>query len=469
MPVQSQSDPNCGECEASECRLVRFLVRRPKAEWAFTKICRSALADKILGLAARAVIAWNRHKNVDYKALVEGCSCTDRTGPQPMSENIDHDFLCGIMDRELVRAKLPGFLKRLEELDFGVRAGLLKTWIHTGVVNDVLREVRFLAPRENGRPETTPIDALLAPFGRCNLHCLGCYANKELGQESTIPARLDYIVRQLKQLNVHHVLLVGKGEPFYDDRSRAGLFAIVRKNPQMFFSVYTNGTMLLPSDMRQLRKLPNLISILSIDGPEDINDWRRGKGVYRKVVDCFKQMQDHGLLFGYICTVFRQNCQAVLDPKFVKQLIDFGCRLGYYSLFIDPDKAAEEGNEHAAPLMLDGTQRATYFQQFELLDAAVSIPLIDLDKIEAHVGCRAKRGATIYIDAITGRVSPCIRTPLDSPQCNIYHPAGPDRLAQIIQSEPFRKYRQDRTEIKNCEAFINAEKVQGLQNAELIL
>jgi hypothetical protein len=265
---------------------------------------------------------------------------------------------------------------------------------------------------------------------------------------------LDYTVRELQRLDVYHVLLVGKGEPFYDAQSRRSLYAVVRRHPQLFFSVYSNGTRISPTDIGVLRRLPNLIPILSLDGPEEINDWRRGSGVYQKVADAFKRMQDQGLLFGYISTVFQQNCHAVLDPQFVGEMGRFGCRLGYYSLFVDPANAGGDGNVGCRDMMLGSRQRDEYFRRFEMLEAAVSLPLVDLDRIEAHVGCRAKRGATVYVDALTGQVSPCIRAPLESPQCNIYHPARPGRLAEILHSRPFSQYRQDKAELGTCEAFL---------------
>ncbi len=401
------------------------------------------------------VIARSRKRTVDYRSLVESCACEGSHPAKSGCADIDQEFLCGIMDRPSTQGKLPGFLQSLEELDFHVRAGLLKTWIHSGILNAAVREADFLSMRRHNRCEVRPIDALVAPFGQCNLACLGCYAAAQLEQPSASPVQLNDVVGQLKRLNVHHVLLVGRGEPFYDTRSRQCLFEVVRSHPQIFFSVYSNGTTISPSDIRQLRKLPNLILVLSLDGPEAINDWRRGTGVYRKVTDAFKRMRDQGLLFGYISTVFRQNCEAVLDPQFVNQMAGFGCRLGYYSLFIAPQGA--DGAVDYRRMMLDSRQREEYRRRFEMLDSAVSMPLVNLDGIEAHVGCRAKRGATVYINAVTGQVSPCIRAPLESAECNIYHPRGHRRLAEILQSEPFRQYRQDEPATQTCEAFIKAD------------
>lgn len=416
-------------------------------------LARSRAADLLAGGLARLVLYRYRHRAVDYQALLASHTCGRDPASAAEPAGADCQFAGGIVDRPGARAKLARFLAGLEELDPGIRRGLLKTWFHTGGVTALLREAESLRPAANGAAPIQPLDALVAPFGRCNLRCRGCYAAQELGQPTASAQQLDDVVGQLVRLNVYHVLLVGKGEPFYDDASRACLFRAARRHPQVFFSVFTNGTALLPGDLRQLRRLPNLIPVVSLDGPEAVNDWRRGEGVYRRVVDACQRLRTAGLLFGYISTVFNQNYEAVLDPAFVARMADLGCRLGYYSLFITPDAAAGERAGECRDMMLGAQRREEYFQRFWELDAAVAIPLIDVDGIEAHFGCRAKRGATVYVDAVTGRVSPCIRAPLAADGCNVYQPAGRHRLAAILDSEPFRRYRQDRPGLALCEAF----------------
>lgn len=85
------------------------------------------------------------------------------------------------------------------------------------------------------------------------------------------------------------------------------------------------------------------------------------------------------------------------------------------------------------------------------------IPLFDIDGVEAHFGCRAKHGATVYVAAISGRVSPCIRAPLACAGGAIYDPASRNRLSEILESEPFRQYRADCHGLEVCEAFSRAE------------
>jgi MoaA/NifB/PqqE/SkfB family radical SAM enzyme len=448
------SESNCG-CQKG--RFVRFLARHPAARRAFAGLSRSRLADLIAGLLARALIRRYRHRPVDYLATLESHICSDQHRAALAGDNMDCEFAAGLTGRPAARAKLASFLESLEGLDSPVRTGLLKTWLHTGLVTAKLREADFLDSRDNERRQVHPIDAIVAPFGHCNLRCRGCYTLQELGQPSASPGQLDDVVRQLVRLNVYHVLLVGKGEPFYDAASRHSLFRVVRRHPQVFFSVYSNGTTVTPGDIRQLRGLSNLVVLLSLDGPEEINDWRRGPDVYRKVIDTFRRMREAGLLFGYISTAFRQNWQQVLDPAFVGQMASLGCRLGYYSLFVTPDESGEDSDPASHEMMLDASQREQYFERFWQLDAQAPIPLIDVDGIEAHFGCRAKRGGTLYVDGVTGQVSPCIRAPLACQSCNVYRPAGRNRLSEIIHSEPFRRYREERPSLSICEAFSRCE------------
>ena len=457
MSVASARSEAGHACCQKRAGLVRFLARHPALRRVVAGLCRSRPADLLAGWLAAFVLHRYRHRAIDYQALLKSHTCGSGLASALEAANVDCQFAGGILDRPGTRAKLARLLAGLEELDPRIRRGLLKIWFHTGGVAAMLREAESLIPSENGSRRVQPIDALVAPFGRCNLRCRGCYAAHELGQPSATVQELDDVIGQLVRLNVYHVLLVGKGEPFYDDASRACLFEAVRRHPQVFFSVYTNGTTILPSDIRQLKRLPNLIPVFSLDGPEQINDGRRGEGVYRHVVDACQRLRESGLLFGYISTVFNQNYEAVLDPAFVGGMTDLGCRLGYYSLFITPDGAAGDMAGDCRDMMLSPQRREEYFRRFWELEAAAAIPLIDVDGIEAHFGCRAKRGATVYVDALTGRVSPCIRAPLAADGCNIYQGAGGNRLAEILDSEPFRRYRLDRPTLPICEAFSRCE------------
>jgi MoaA/NifB/PqqE/SkfB family radical SAM enzyme len=443
-------------CESSSCPLdsfARFLAKHPFLRETLSRLCRARPFDWIMGAAARAVLWRYGRQTPDYERLLETHACSTPEGPGG-SIDIDCEFTEALLGTAEGRRRLARFLKSLESLDARVRVGLLRTWLHSGALGAMIREARFIAERRSGVCRHYPIDAIVAPFGQCNLHCRGCYAAEELGRPTARPAQLDYVLRQLKQLHVYHVLLVGGGEPFYDEPSKRLLFGIARRHPQVFFSVYSNGTNISDADLMRMKRVPNLIPVLSLDGPEELNDRRRGQGIYTKVADALRRMKRHGLLFGYITTVFNENRSAVVDPEFVGRMAELGCKMGYYSLFLTTDRQFRD-------MVLSPSDRDRYFQRIAEINASSPIPLLDIDGLESHFGCRAKRGATVYIDAIGGTVSPCVRAIRAPDSCNIYRPAHRRRLVEILESDYFEQYRRDRGGSHACEAFCRAESACG--------
>jgi sulfatase maturation enzyme AslB (radical SAM superfamily) len=428
---------------------VRLLARHPGLREAFARLCGAKSADRIVSGVARILVGRYNHRTLDYHQLLDKHACAAHLESGPWAE-IDCEFSATLMGNPEGRRRLARFLQSLEDLNPRVRSGLYRTWLHAGVLGAMVREARFAGDRSGGVHHHYPLDAIISAFGQCNLHCQGCYALSEHGRPSASLANLDYIIRQIKRLRVYHVLLVGSGEPFYDEQSKQVLIETARRHPQMFISVYSNGTNIQDRDLRQLRRVANLIPLLSLDGPEALNDRRRGLGVYAKVTDAFRRMKQHGLLFGYISTVFNENCSAVVDPEFVAKMASMGCKMGYYSLFLTTDVNFRD-------MMLTPAQRARHFQRVRELNASAPIPLLDLDALESHFGCRSKRGATVYIDAMTGTVSPCVRASRAPESCNIYQPVHARRLAEILESDYFERYRQNCREPHTCEAFQRAE------------
>jgi hypothetical protein len=265
--VQSNANPANQPCPCGADRLIRVLAAHPLLRTMFARFCRSQAANWIVTAAARAIIARHRGRAFDYERLLEAHACEAPEGPEG-SANIDCDFSAALLGNPEGRRRLARFLQSLEGLDTRVRAGLLRTWLHACVLGAMLREARFASDRRSGVCRHYPIDAIVAPFGRCNLRCRGCYALGELGRPSANLTQLDYVIKQVKRLNVYHVLLVGSGEPFYDQQSRRLLIGIARRHPQVFFSVYSNGTNIADRDLLRLRRVPNLIPVLSLDGPE---------------------------------------------------------------------------------------------------------------------------------------------------------------------------------------------------------
>ena len=161
----------------------------------------------------------------------------------------------------------------------------------------------------------------MAPSSKCNLECLNCESASERDDGEASFKQLDYIIRQAKTLNIFHVVIIGKGEPFYNESCKSNLFKLIKKFWELNFFLFTNGTTLTENDIVKMKNLTNLFTLVSIEGLEEMNDIRRGAGVYQKVIDTFEKMQSHNLLYGYTTMVWKNNYRHVLsDHSFYDSL-----------------------------------------------------------------------------------------------------------------------------------------------------
>src|ERR1700748_2444164 len=120
---------------------------------------------------------------------------------------------------------------------------------------------------------------------RCNLRCHMCYQWGDSGSyhEKEQLRTLDYAV--IEKIVTSHVpykptfALFG-GEPFLHPR----IFDIIRliKKNGCYVYINTNGTLLNHHAEELIAAPPDRIWI-SLDGPPDVNDRQRGKGVFEKV------------------------------------------------------------------------------------------------------------------------------------------------------------------------------------------
>lgn len=350
--------------------------------------------------------------------------------------------------------KLRWFLRDLDRLDLDLKANLIR-----GIFYDVLNliEKRAVSCRlkEDERWLSNFKWLLLAPFEKCNLNCLGCYAKSRKTGEEPDFQRIDYIISQAKRLNVLSVQIIGRGEPFYDETSKEVLFDVVRKHRDIRFKVFTNGTLIEEKDVRAIKKLGNLIPFVSVDGLKEINDGRRGYGVYERVAETFRLMRKHNLLFCFTVTVFRGNYNHVTSEQFVNEMTEMGNRLGLYCQFIPANEDIDED------MMLREDDTAEYCFLLDRINKWSRIPLIDADFFERSAGCASRRGIFVYVDGITGKVYPCIKTPFSSQECNIFENRHKNRLLEILQTDFFVNYRASYSSSRLC--HIHTEEIAELK------
>jgi len=115
-------------------------------------------------------------------------------------------------------------------------------FINAFVVNALLRGSDKRQEFTTATGMRTPFTVLVSPTMRCNLSCEGCYAS-QYSHESDMPAALfQRIVDEAAEMGVYLITVLG-GEPFM----RRDLLDIAAANPETYFQVFTNGTLVRPS------------------------------------------------------------------------------------------------------------------------------------------------------------------------------------------------------------------------------
>jgi hypothetical protein len=106
-----------------------------------------------------------------------------------------------------------------------------------------------------------------------------------------------------------------------------------------------------------------------------------------------------------------------------------------------------------------------YRARFDATRGAAEIPLLDLDDVEEHSGCHSRTGESVYIDGITGAVSPCLRVPFAPDDCRIA--AGSGRtLAEVLSGPYFTEYR---ARTGPCPSWCGADLASELADVQRIL
>ena len=170
---------------------------------------------------------------------------------------------------------------------------------------------------------------LLSPSMRCNLRCTGCYAGNYSKKDDIAKEEVDRLVKEARDLGIYYIIILG-GEPFINDY----MLDIYEKYSDVMFSPFSNGTMITAEVADRIKKLGNVIPMLSLEGFEEETDGRRGKGVFKKVMNVMDMLKERGILFGVSCATSRNNINTVTSDEFIDMLIEKGSRMSWYFLYM---------------------------------------------------------------------------------------------------------------------------------------
>ena len=244
-----------------------------------------------------------------------------------------------------------------------------------------------------------PFVMILSPTLHCNLRCKGCYT-LGYGTKPELPYELvKRVLGESQEMGIHFITVLG-GEPFV----YPNLFQMIEEHHEIFFQVYTNGTLLTREKAKRLSELGNVMVVLSIEGYEEETDRWRGKGVYKKIMNAFDDLREARVLIGTSATVTRQNVEVVASEPFVDFMLEKGTFAQMYFLYLPVNGQADFS------LMVTPEQRNHLREQVMYFRQTKEMFFLDFWNDGPHVnGCIAGGRRYFHLNA-KGDVEPCVYT-----------------------------------------------------------
>lgn len=294
---------------------------------------------------------------------------------------------------------------------------------------------------------------LMDPTSACNLHCTGCWA-AEYGNKLNLSFEdMDYIVSQGKELGIYFYMMTG-GEPLVRKKD---ILRLCRKHKDCAFHAFTNGTLIDEAFCQEVAEVGNLTFSLSLEGFEEVNDGRRGSGIFDKVMDAMDLMKKYGLIFGTSICYTSANYKTVTSDEFLDMIIEKGVRFTWYFHYMPV------GNNAALELLPTKEQREYMYHRVREIrssDCDKAIFAMDFQNDGEFVGgCIAGGKFYCHINP-NGDVEPCVFIHYSG--ANIHEMP----LLECFQQPLFMEYRKgqpfNENMLRPCPMLENPEKLRAM-------
>ncbi len=300
--------------------------------------------------------------------------------------------------------------------------------IQSLVLNGMLRSSGTRTAFSERTGVHTPLVLLISPTMRCNLACEGCYAAGYSSAVDMSPELFQSIIDQANEIGIHIFTILG-GEPFM----RKDLLDVGAANPDSFFQVFTNGTLLRDASIARLAEIGNMAPVLSIEGDREATDDRRGHGVFDQTMETMDRLGKAGVAFGYSATVTRRNFRYLMSPGFFDAMIAKGAVVGWNFLYMpvgrDPDMS----------LMLAPAERNEFRENVLALRKAKPLASLDFWGDSVFVGgCIAGKWYAHVNNE--GWLEPCIFAHFATHnlnECTLEEALASDYFREIQRRQPF--------------------------------
>jgi MoaA/NifB/PqqE/SkfB family radical SAM enzyme len=243
-----------------------------------------------------------------------------------------------------------------------------------------------------------PYLLVVSPTMRCNLNCYGCYAGSYARNDLDLGTVVK-VLDEAKGYGIYFVVVSG-GEPFIWDH----IFDLFETENDIYFLVYTNGSLIDDATAKRLSEVGNVLPCISVEGFEAETEARRGKGMYKKIMDAMEALRKYGVVFGFSATATRENNDFIVSDEFVDFYEKKGCFIGWYFNYVPV------GRHPDMDLMPTPEQRIR--RRWRLLELRSKHPILLADFWNDGPltgGCIAGGRSYVHINS-EGDVEPCVFT-----------------------------------------------------------
>ena len=337
-------------------------------------------------------------KNVDKNREKEVCKLIDLMEKYMSDEKLDVNY---DRAREMVSNKDGALNKYINRVLDEVDPKVLKTMALNLGFESFLYGTKTIRKMRVKYDCNVPWLILMDPTSACNLHCTGCWAAEYGNKLNLTFEEMDNVVKQGKELGVYFYMFTG-GEPLV---RKADLIRLCEKHNDCAFLSFTNGTLVDQAFCDELKRIGNLYLAISLEGFSEVNDLRRGNGVFGKVMNAMDLLKQNGLVFGTSICYTSKNCEAVTSEEFVDLMIEKGCRYAMYFHYMPV------GNDASLELLPSPEQR-TYIKdrvrEIRNMTTGKGIFTMDFQNDGEFVGGCIAGGRNYFHINANGDAEPCV-------------------------------------------------------------
>ena len=363
---------------------------------------------------------------------------------------LDYDWIRGLVGNK--DTALNDYLNRgLDELDPRV----IKTTALNLGFEAMLSGTKTMHAMRKEHGCNIPWLILMDPTSACNLHCTGCWAAEYGNKLNLSYDEMSDIVKQGKELGIHFYMFTG-GEPLV---RRGDIIKLCKEHKDCQFLAFTNGTLVDQKFCDEMKSVGNLMLAISLEGSPEVNDFRRGEGVYGRVMDAMDLLKENGLIFGTSICYTSKNCESVTSKEFIDLMVDKGCRYALYFHYMPV------GNEASVELLPTPEQRLATKNRIRAirnLEHGEGLFTMDFQNDGEYMdGCIAGGRNYFHINA-NGDAEPCVF--IHYSDSNIREHS----LLEILKRPLFMAYHDNQpfneNHLRPCPMLENPEILQRIVN-----